>query len=733
MAVVVDEAVLGGLDALPAGPALAAEVGAADPAALTGDEAAAWLRAGFRQRNHADWQLLVALREACSARAGTTVRVGLDEFAPKIAAANLGWSPAAAGRKLDLAVGVLERMPALGERMRRGSLELAKAAAFVTGLDGLTDAQCAEVLDKLLDEAAELPLGQLRDRILAAGYAVDPVWGANRLAAATARARVSTETNPSGAVNVCGRDLDPALAQDAARRLRTLALAVRRRLRSAGCRRALGFIEARVFIRLLDGTLAAADDTTLIDALTTELTHLPDHPSHPDDDGPDDRGPDDRGPSDAGDPWDDGGPDDRGPNDRGPSDDGPWDDGGPSDDGPSDEGGPDDRGPDDRGPDGSGPDDDGPDDDGPDDGGPDDRGPDDGGPWDDGGRPPSGDGRDDGVLGCRWDGDHADGGSGVGRGAACGSGSSVVFVPGIAVRLELSTLLGLDEHPGVLPGLGPVPAATARRAALARGAAQWQVLVHDRDGHLTHLLTLRAPPQAVRDPRHRRQSVQITAPAALLGALDPSGEAALELPGVGPVVLDAATTAWLRRARDALIASRTADPEAHPASTTRERDRRFPSARLAAWVQARDQTCVAPGCPRPAETCDVDHTLDWLLGGRTEARGLEALCRHDHRAKHEGGWHYQQPEPGQFVITDPTGTRHRVESRVVHPLPDPVEPGHGIAPDPGPPPAPGDWAIRRTPDGRITPKARDTAAQLATRDGAHRRQPPSRYDHDPDF
>ncbi|HEY2193382.1 MAG TPA: hypothetical protein VGH76_13945, partial [Actinomycetospora sp.] len=212
MAVVIDEAVCGGLDALPAGPALSAALEGLDPAGLTGEETAAWMRAWFRTRNHADYQLLRSLREACAARAGTTARVALDEFAPQIAAASLGWSSTTACSRLDLAVGVLERMPTLGQRMRSGELELAKATAFVTGLEGLTEAQCAAVLARLLDEAPELPLGKLRERILEAGYAVDPVWGATRLAAATARARVCTETNPSGAVNVCGRDLDPELA-----------------------------------------------------------------------------------------------------------------------------------------------------------------------------------------------------------------------------------------------------------------------------------------------------------------------------------------------------------------------------------------------------------------------------------------------------------------------------------------------------------------------------------------
>ena len=119
MTVVVDEAALGGFDAQPGGPALAAAVEFLDPTTLIGQDTAAWMRAGFRVRNHADRLLLRALREACRARADITVRVA-DEFAPAIAAANLGWSTTTAGARLEIAVGILERMPALAERMRSG-------------------------------------------------------------------------------------------------------------------------------------------------------------------------------------------------------------------------------------------------------------------------------------------------------------------------------------------------------------------------------------------------------------------------------------------------------------------------------------------------------------------------------------------------------------------------------------------------------------------------------------
>ncbi len=55
---------------------------------------------------------------------------------------------------------------------------------------------------------------------------------------------------------------------------------------------------------------------------------------------------------------------------------------------------------------------------------------------------------------------------------------------GIEVRIGLATLLGLDEHPGEIPGLGPLVAPAARvRVALQR-RAQWRFAVTDTDGQL---------------------------------------------------------------------------------------------------------------------------------------------------------------------------------------------------------------------------------------------------------
>jgi hypothetical protein len=42
-----------------------------------------------------------------------------------------------------------------------------------------------------------------------------------------------------------------------------------------------------------------------------------------------------------------------------------------------------------------------------------------------------------------------------------------------------------------------------------------------------------------------------------------------------------------------------------------------PSRKLSHLIKARNATCCAPGCGRPAATCDLDHTIAWDNGGIT--------------------------------------------------------------------------------------------------------------------
>jgi hypothetical protein len=73
--------------------------------------------------------------------------------------------------------------------------------------------------------------------------------------------------------------------------------------------------------------------------------------------------------------------------------------------------------------------------------------------------------------------------------------------------------------------------------------------------------------------------------------------------------------------------------------------RRRPTKGIRRRVEARDQTCVFPGCRMPASACDLDHRLPYSEGGLTHPDQMVALCRHDHVVRHQAGWTHR-PEPG---------------------------------------------------------------------------------------
>jgi hypothetical protein len=84
-----------------------------------------------------------------------------------------------------------------------------------------------------------------------------------------------------------------------------------------------------------------------------------------------------------------------------------------------------------------------------------------------------------------------------------------------------------------------------------------------------------------------------------------------------------------------------------------------PSRKLQHLIQARNRTCSAPGCQRPAARCDLDHTIPYDRGGRTCECDLAPLCRHHHRCKQSEGWRLDQPQPGVLIWTTPAGRQYR--------------------------------------------------------------------------
>lgn len=80
-----------------------------------------------------------------------------------------------------------------------------------------------------------------------------------------------------------------------------------------------------------------------------------------------------------------------------------------------------------------------------------------------------------------------------------------------------------------------------------------------------------------------------------------------------------------------------------------------PPAVVERFVRMRDMTCRFPGCDRPAEYCDVDHTTPWPAGA-THPSNIKCLCRIHHLLKtFWRGWSDQQLPNGAVVWTSPSG------------------------------------------------------------------------------
>jgi len=149
-----------------------------------------------------------------------------------------------------------------------------------------------------------------------------------------------------------------------------------------------------------------------------------------------------------------------------------------------------------------------------------------------------------------------------------------------------------------------------------------------------------------------RARVQVNVDASVLGLIGQPSSGPCELSGYGPVSPASARVV-------AAAASHWETVESHGQSgDVLSVERYRPSERMRRLLAARDQHCRFPGCRVPVHRCDLDHTVDAALGGRTATPNLAHLCRGHHTIKHHGGWRVAQEPRGVLRWTSPTGRTH---------------------------------------------------------------------------
>lgn len=141
--------------------------------------------------------------------------------------------------------------------------------------------------------------------------------------------------------------------------------------------------------------------------------------------------------------------------------------------------------------------------------------------------------------------------------------------------------------------------------------------------------------------------------AGVTGVTDPD---TAYLDGFG--VIDAATARSLAASTPAWRRLWT-DSEGTPLRLGRTTYR--PPEALRHFLKYRDGACTFPGCMRPAESAELDHTHEWQDGGGTDADNLAHLCRKHHALKSVALVQARQQAAQAAVGTDsqyaePTGT-----------------------------------------------------------------------------
>lgn len=138
-------------------------------------------------------------------------------------------------------------------------------------------------------------------------------------------------------------------------------------------------------------------------------------------------------------------------------------------------------------------------------------------------------------------------------------------------------------------------------------------------------------------------------------------ESAGHLTGYGPVIADVARQVTEQQEHGEWRFTVTHPDSGQPIHNGITQRR--PAAGQRRHVEARNPTCIFPGCRMPATGCDLDHRIPWSENGPTNPINLAPLCRHDHGNRHHCEWTYQSLPNGDYQWTSRLGHTYTTSGR----------------------------------------------------------------------
>lgn len=259
------------LTSTPAGPELAATLAQVRVSRLTPTDRHAMLCAEDRQASHHQARRLaamVALRatdEDVANEAGLAAGHSDERVVGEIAAA-LTLTRARAAADLRFGRVLLEQLPTVFDAFLAGHLNWSKAAAYVSYLGDLADAQRDPISSELLPISAELTVAQLRDRLRRRVHDIDPDHARRRYRRAVRDRTVFGYLTSDGTMTITATGLPADEAARACERLDRLVDAAVH----AGHPALRGQIQTDVYLAVLEGRFQHMTEPEIIQALLAE-------------------------------------------------------------------------------------------------------------------------------------------------------------------------------------------------------------------------------------------------------------------------------------------------------------------------------------------------------------------------------------------------------------------------------------------------------------------------------